>query len=370
MKHILFLFILLFSVPALAFETPAKQAIIIDYETGTILFEKNAAERMPTSSMSKVMTMYMVFDAIKKGEIALDSTFKVSEKAWRKGGSKMFIKVGDDVKVEDLIRGVIIQSGNDATIALAEGLAGSEDTFGAQMTRMAKGLGMQSSNFTNASGWPDENHYSTAWDLALLGRRLINDFPEFYPYYAETEYTYNDIKQANRNPLLHQGIGGDGIKTGHTDDGGYGLIGSGVQNNRRVVFVVNGLDSVKERAEQAKSMLLYGLNNFKNETLYKAGQNVENVPVLLGQEDQVTASVTNDLRITLPKNADRNVLIKTEFQSPLMAPIAAGQEIGKITIAAPGQPDTARPLVAAQAVDEVGFIGRILAKAHLLMFGT
>ena len=251
-------------------QTSAKQAIIVDYKTGNVLFEKNADQKMPTSSMSKVMSMYVIFDALKKGNLSLDDEFVVSEKAWKKGGSKMFIEVGKKVKVEDLIRGVIIQSGNDATIALAEGLAGSEEMFANALNRKAKELGMDNSSFMNASGWPDENHYSTARDLAKLAKAMIEEFPEYYEFYSETEFTFNDIKQANRNPLLGAGIGADGLKTGHTDDGGYGLIGTGVNDDgRRVIMVLNGMESKKERREESIRLLQWGLNGFTNVVLFE-----------------------------------------------------------------------------------------------------
>ncbi|HOO82296.1 MAG TPA: D-alanyl-D-alanine carboxypeptidase family protein, partial [Alphaproteobacteria bacterium] len=202
---------------AASIETKAKQAIVVDYETGTVLLSKNMDEQMPTSSMSKVMTMYAVFDSIKNGQISLNDTLPVSEKAWRMGGSKMFVEVDKRVKVEDLIRGVIVQSGNDATVVLAEGLAGSENAFANMINDKATGLGMKNSHFVNASGWPDPEHYSTARDLATLGRAIIHDFPDYYKYYMEKEFTYNNIKQTNRNPLLYRNIGADGIKTGHTE---------------------------------------------------------------------------------------------------------------------------------------------------------
>jgi serine-type D-Ala-D-Ala carboxypeptidase (penicillin-binding protein 5/6) len=240
--------LLLFAAPAMAqvapMETVAREAYIIDAETGQVLFEKNADQKMPTSSMSKTMTMYMVFEALKNGKLTLDQELPVSETAWRMQGSKMFVPLGQMVKVEDLIRGVIVQSGNDATIVLAEGLAGSEGEFAAAMNRKAKELGMINSNFMNASGWPDENHYSTCHDLAILAIALIRDFPDYYKYYAEKEFTYNNIKQGNRNPLLYKNIGADGIKTGHTESAGYGLMASGVRDGRRVVMVLNGMASM------------------------------------------------------------------------------------------------------------------------------
>lgn len=228
--------------------TIATQAIIVDASTGTILLDKGANDRMPTSSMSKTMTIYMVFDALKEGRLKLDDEFLVSEKAWRMEGSEMFIKVGDKVKIEDLIRGVVVQSGNDAAVALAEGLAGSEEAFAEAMNARAKDLGMTGSHFVNASGWPHPDHYSTPRDLALLAYRIIHDFPEYYHYFSEKEFTYNNIRQQNRDPLLGKLPGADGLKTGHTEVAGYGLIGSAKRGDRRLILVVNGLKSQQDCA--------------------------------------------------------------------------------------------------------------------------
>lgn len=345
--------------------TPAKQAVIIDYDTGTVLFEKNADKRMPTSSMSKVITMYAVFKALESGVITLEDTFKVSEKAWRKGGSKMFVELNKNVKIEDLIRGVIIQSGNDATIVLAEGLAGSEEAFAKTLNDIAAELGMEASNFKNASGWPDSDHYSTAKDLGKLAFALIKNFPQHYGYYSEKEFTYNDIRQPNRNPLLHQNIGADGIKTGHTDAGGYGLIGSGVTDDgRRVVMVINGLDSEAARAKQSKKLLNWGLQNFKNETVLRAGQPLENADVIMGKSKTVALSLAEDLTITVPKNA--NINITMTHNAPLQAPLSKGDKAGSLTITPEGLAPITVPLVINENVEANGLISRVLAKAKIL----
>ena len=230
---------------AATMETQAEEAFLVDFQTGAVLLDKNADVRMPPSSMSKMMTAYMVFERLKDGRLSLDDELPVSEKAWRKGGSKMFVEVGDQVRVEDLLRGVIVQSGNDACIVLAEGLAGSEEAFAEQMTAKGREIGLTGSNFTNATGWPDENHYVTARDLATLAERIIVDHPEYYHYYSEKEFTWNDIRQGNRNPLLYRNVGADGLKTGHTEAAGYGLTASAMQNGRRLLLVVNGLPSVR-----------------------------------------------------------------------------------------------------------------------------
>ncbi|MEM9469910.1 MAG: D-alanyl-D-alanine carboxypeptidase family protein [Pseudomonadota bacterium] len=357
----------LISQDALALEIDAKQAILKDAETGQILFQKNQTEQMPTSSMSKVMTMYMVFDALEQGKITLDTEFKVSEKAWKKGGSKMFVEVDKNVKVEDLIRGVIIQSGNDATIVLAEGLAGSENSFARQMTEKAKELGMKNSNFTNASGWPDANHYSTAEDLAILGSRMIEDFPQYYKYYAETEFEFNSIKQPNRNPLLYRNIGADGIKTGHTEVGGYGLIGTAKQNNRRVIMVINGLESGKARADTGSRLIEWGLNNFENKTLFSKGNEVAGAKVIMGEKELVPMKLNDDIHLTLPKSDQDQIKFSVHYQSPLQAPVSQGEEIGTLKIIIPEREPLKVPLFAANDVEPVGFFKRILINAKLFL---
>lgn len=364
--------ILCFSTPAFAqslIETSAKQAIIVDYDTGTVLLEKNPDEQMPTSSMSKVMTMYMIFDALKRGDMHLDGKLKVSERAWRMEGSKMFIEVDKEVKIEDLIRGVIVQSGNDATVVLAEGLSGSEMAFSSAMTAKAKELGMNNSNFVNASGWPDPQHYSTARDLSILGSALVRDFPEYYPYYSETEFTYNAIKQGNRNPLLYRNIGADGIKTGHTEAAGYGLIGSGIIDGRRVMLVVNGLADEKERAQESAKLLEWGLKNFENRKLFAAKEPVENIPIIMSTLESIPAVLHEDLMVTLPKISLKDFTVTAHFKSPLFAPVAEGQEIGTLEVNIPHMPKIEHTLYAGTAAPKLGFMAGTFAKAKIMLSG-
>ncbi len=350
--------------------TSAKQAIMIDYETGMVLLEKNADQHMPTSSMSKVMTMFMVFDALKEGRLALDTELPVSEKAWRKQGSKMFVEVGDHVKVEDLIRGVLVQSGNDATIVFAEGLAGSEKAFSEAMTARAKELGMENSNFTNASGWPDSNHYSSARDLAILAWHVIHDFPEYFPYFSIPEFTYNAIKQRNRNPLLYRDIGADGMKTGYTVAGGYGLIGTGTKDGRRVILVINGLDNEKERAKEGSRLLEWGLNGFKNVNFLAAGETVTSTGVVLGKSNDVPLTVASDIKLTIPVVKADQTRVVANYPLPLVAPVARGQEVGSLKIEMPGMSDVEVPLVTAQGVDRKGIFSAALAKASIYFLGA
>ncbi len=355
--------------PVYAIDTAAKQAIVIDYNTGTVLFEKNADTQMPTSSMSKVMTMYMVFEALKKGTLSLEDTMMVSEKAWKKKGSKMFVPVGKKVKVEDLIRGVIVQSGNDATIVLAEGLAGDEDAFASALNRKAQSLGMNNSHFMNASGWPDPDHYSTARDLSILASAVIKNFPEYYSYYGEKEFTYSKIRQENRNPLLYRNVGADGLKTGHTDIGGYGLIGTGVKDDRRVIIVVNGLESSKERANESARLLAWGLNSFRILSLFDDKKDLERAPVYLGVKSTVGLQAKEPLSFVVPKLFENDLDVKIRYNAPLKAPITKGQEVGMITISVPQGEVVEIPLVTTEAVEALGTFAKVVAKARLLTTG-
>jgi D-alanyl-D-alanine carboxypeptidase (penicillin-binding protein 5/6) len=348
--------------PAMAqIETSAKQAIIVDVNTGAVLLDKNADEKMPTSSMSKIMTIYMVFEDIKRGNIKLDDTLLVSEKAWRMQGSKMFIKVGDRVPVESLIQGVIIQSGNDASVALAEGLGGTEDAFVDAMNARAKELGMNNSHFMNASGWPVDNHYSTARDLALLAYRVMTDFPEYYHYFSEPDYTYNKIHQKNRDPLIGRVQGADGLKTGHTEIGGYGLMGSAMRDGRRVIVVLNGLASEKDRAEEGARLTEWALRNFDEQTVAKKDEPVGQADVWLGKQDKVPLVLNEDVKV-LVSRADRNeVKLTPVIDKQVEAPVSKGDQIGTLRIEQPGQPVIEKPMFAAASVERMGVFGRTQA---------
>ncbi len=351
-------------------QVAAKQVYAIDYDTGAVLMDKNGAEQMPTSSMSKVMTMYLVFDALKSSRLKLDDTFPVSEKAWRMQGSKMFIPLGEQIRVEDLIRGVIIQSGNDATITLAEGLAGSEEAFADRMNEKAAELGMKNSHFTNASGWPDPNHYSTAQDLTILAKALIHDFPEYYKYYSEAEFTYHGIKQGNRNPLLYRNIGADGIKTGHTDIAGYGLIGSGVRDGRRVIFVFNGTKSMQARADEAFKVLSWGLGSFMNLSPYADHRPILDAKVVLGAASTVPVILERTFAVTVPRLGGSSAKITAAYKEPLVAPIKKGDPIGTLNVQMnPGDTPIALPMVAGADVPEMGLFARTFAKAMYTITG-
>ncbi len=361
-----------FSATALAqstVETNAEQAILVDMETGSILMAKEPDSPMPTSSMSKIMTIYMLFEALEDGRLSLDELLPVSEYAWRKGGSKMFVEVGTEVRVEDLIRGIVVQSGNDASIVIAEALGGTEAGFAQAMTERARQLGMENTNFANATGWPDPNHYSTARDLAVLSQRLIQDFPQYYHYFAETEFTFSEIRQGNRNPLLYRNMGADGLKTGHTEDAGYGLAASAVQNDRRLVLVVNGLPSVNARADESARLMSWGFREFDNVALFDGGETVESAAVWLGQTETVPLVLADDLTVTLRRSLRSDLSVVAQVEEPVRAPIATGDRLGKLIVTAPGSPSIELPLLAGADVEEKGFFGRVAANAGQILFG-
>jgi len=350
--------------------TNAKHVYIVDFQTGAVLYDKMGEERLHPASMSKLMTAYMLFDALKRGDVKLTDTFHVSQRAWAMQGSKMFVDIDSDVKVEDLIRGMIIQSGNDACIVVAEGLAGSEEAFAERMNKKAKEIGLIDSNFVNSTGWPDENHYMTARDIATLSKRMIVDFPEYYPYFAEKEFTWHGIKQGNRNPLLYRtGSGVDGLKTGHTEEAGFGVSASAVRDGRRIIMVVHGLTDMQERADEAGQLLDWAFRETGNYTVASKGSVLAEAPVEYGESQNVPLTIAQNLVLTLPKADRQKVTAKAIVPTPIKAPIAAGQELGKLVVTAPNMPDFTYPLVAGQDVPEMGVSGRIFANLNRLVFG-
>ena len=360
---------LIWAAPAQAIEVLAKQAILIDYQTGAVLLEKNPDQKMTPSSMSKMATVYKAFEQLKEGRLSLEDTMPVSEKAWRKQGSKMFVMLNTRVKVEDLLRGIIVQSGNDACIVLAEGLSGTEAAFAQELNEVARRLGMTNTNMVNASGWPDPGHVSTARDLAKLAIATIRDFPQYYPYYAEKDFTYNGIKQGNRDPLLYKDVGADGLKTGHTEEGGYGIAASAVRNGLRLVLVVNGLKTVNERAREAERLLDYGFREFNNYALFNAGQTVTEAPVWLGNEAKVPLTVKEPLLMTMPVKARKDMVVKAVYDSPIAAPVIEGQRVGTIRIEAPDMPVKEVPLLAGRTVDKLGVMSRLSAALKYIVWG-
>ena len=364
-----------FAIPASApyaqaLDTPARNAYVIDLATNTVLLNKAADIPMPPASMSKLMTIFMVFDRLKKGSLNLDDTFLVSEKAWRKGGSKMFVKVGDRIKVSDLLRGIIIQSGNDACIVVAEGLAGSEDAFAEMMTRRAKEIGLTNSNFANATGWPHPKHYMSARDLAVLSERLVTDFPEHYKIFAEKTFTYSKIKQSNRNPLLYRDIGSDGLKTGHTEEAGYGLAASAVRGERRIVMVVNGLTSIRARSRESLRVMEWAFRTFKPYALFKKDDVITKADIWLGDAPSVSLTIPEDLKLTLSRTARDKMKVTVKMNNPVAAPVKKGQRLATLIVSAPNFQTREIPLLAAEDVQQLGFVGRIGAAIQHVLWGS
>ena len=354
---------------SVAIETAAKQAWIVDLETGAVLLDKDSTTPTPPASLSKLMTLYMVFERLKQGKLSLEDEFVVSRKAWRMGGSKMFVEVGRKVRLEDLVRGIVVSSGNDASIAVAEGLSGSEAAFADAMNRRAREIGLTGSHFVNATGWPDAGHVMTPRDVALLSRRLIEDFPEYYPYFAEKSFRHNGIEQGNRNPLLYRDSGADGLKTGYTRASGYGLAASAVREGRRVVLVLTGLKSARQRTSEARRLLDWAYAAFRNHTLFESGAVVETADVWLGEEDTVPLVTERDIRITLPRAARPGLEVKVVYEGPVPAPVARGTRIANLVIAAPGFETVEVPLLAGADVARVGLFRRLGAAISHMLWG-
>jgi D-alanyl-D-alanine carboxypeptidase (penicillin-binding protein 5/6) len=351
-------------------DVAARQALIVDFATGAVLLEKNADQLMPPSSMSKLMTMYVVFEQLKAGRLQLDQTLPVSERAWRMGGSKMFVELGAQIRVEDLIRGVIVQSGNDACIVLAEAISGSEQQFAELLNTTGRRIGLQNSNFRNSTGWPDPEHRMTARDLSILARRIIQDFPDFYAYYNERSFRFNNISQDNRNPLLSRVAGADGLKTGHTEEAGYGLTGSARRGDRRVILVVNGLPTMRARAEESERLMEWAFREFEAVVLFRAQDTIEEVPVYLGERSKVPMVGGRDLVLTLPRQWRSRLQVRLRYDAPLTAPVARGQVIGTMIVGGQGVPQLEVPLMAGADVERLGIVSRIPAVVSRLVFGT
>jgi len=356
--------------PAAAFETVAKQALLMDYDTGTVLFEKNADERMFPASMTKMMTAHLLFERLRDGSLSLEDRLPVSEKAWRKGGSKMFVEVGKTVKVEDLIRGIVVQSGNDATIVVAEGLAGSEQAFADQMNERARDIGMAGTQYRNASGWPDEEHFTTARDLAELAAATIREFPEFYHYYSEQEFIYAGIKQGNRNPLLYKDIGADGLKTGHTEAAGFGLTASATRGERRLILVLNGMESQRERSSESLRVIEWGFREWNNYPLFKEGEVVADVPVWLGNASTVPLVMPRAVLLTMERKTRKDMKVVLRYEEPIPAPIRKGNQVGVLEITAPGLDTISVPLEAGADVAALNAFGRVAAALEYLVWGA
>ena len=357
-------------VSAQLIDTPARNAYVLDLSTNTALLSKQSDLPMPPASMSKLMTVYMVFERLKKGSLNLDDTFMVSKKAWKKGGSKMFVKVGDRVKVADLLRGIIVQSGNDACIVVAEGIGGTEEAFSEMMTRRAVELGLKSSRFTNSTGWPDPKHRMSARDLAELSRLLIEKFPDLYQIFSEKTFTYNKIKQSNRNPLLYRDIGVDGLKTGYTKAAGYGLTASAIREGRRIVLVINGLGSVRERSQESLRLMEWAFRAFKPYALFKKDEVVTKADIWLGAVSSVPLAISQDVNLTLSRSARDKMKVIVRMKNPVAAPVRKGQRLATLVITAPNFATREIPLIAAETVDQLGFTGRIGAAIKHVLWGA
>jgi D-alanyl-D-alanine carboxypeptidase (penicillin-binding protein 5/6) len=343
---------------------------LVDVTTGTVLMEHNADERMPPSSMSKLMTLYVLFQKLKEGGITLESTLPVSETAWRMGGSKMFVQVGTEVKIEDLIRGIVVQSGNDACVVVAEGLGGTEQGFADMLNEWGQKIGLKDSHFVNSTGWPDPEHYMTSSDLVTLSKHLIEDFPEYYHYFGEAEFTYNGITQPNRNLLLAKDLGVDGLKTGHTEAAGFGIALSAEKEGRRLVLVVNGLSSMAERKTEGESLLRYGFREYEAVDVLSAGTALPNkLPVWFGAQEEVGLSVAEDFKVSLPRGSRDKLRFIVKTQAPVPAPIEAGAPLGTIEVYQGDALLRTAPLIATDAVGKAGFVDHA-TKALKHMIGS
>ncbi len=360
---------------AKAIETKARNMILMDYDTGQYLYTKDAEKMIPPASMSKLMTVYILFSKLGDGSLSLDDTFTVSENAWRKGGaasggSTMFLALGSKVRVEDLLKGIIIQSGNDACIVAAENLAGSEEDFADMMNKKAKEIGLNNSHFVNATGLPHPDHRMSVEDLAKLSRRIISEYPQYYHLFSQKEFVYNNIRQGNRNPLLYNMPYADGLKTGHTEEAGFCLTASAKKGDRRLISVMTGLGSMKERSEEADKIMSWGFREFDNYTILKKGAKVADIPVWYGVSKDVPMVVSEDVVRTLKKSKSDEVKLIASYDKPVKAPVKAGQQLGVVKVELPGQDTLEVPLIAAADVAEVGLWGRIRKNLSYLLLGS
>jgi D-alanyl-D-alanine carboxypeptidase (penicillin-binding protein 5/6) len=354
-------------------ETNATHALLLDYDSGEQLFCKNCSERMTPSSMSKLMTVELVFQRLKDGRLKLTDTFHVSENAWRQGQttneSKMWVAVNSDISVDNLLKGIIVQSGGDACIVVAEALAGSEAAFAEMMNARAKELGLLNSHFANSSGLPDPEHYMSAEDLAKLAAHVIRDYPEYYSYFDLPEFTWSNIRQPNRNTLIGPSTGVDGLKTGHTEEAGYGITASSVRDGRRLVLVINGLKSERERIAEGRRLLDLGYREYKRYDLLSAGDAVGEAELWGGAKNTVALTVKDPVRVLMPIAGRGDLKVTLSYTGPIRAPVEAGQEIAALRVSVPGKQDKIVPLVAAESVDSSGFFDNMIRGLVALLFG-
>ncbi len=366
---LLLIIFLLLTRQSFAIESIAKTALVIDLSTNEILLEKNSTEMTYPSSMTKMMTALVAFEKIKDGSLSLDQEFLISKKAWKMGGSKMFIEVDKRVSVYDLLLGVVVQSGNDASIAIAEGISGSEEIFAIEMNNLGKKIGLTGSNFTNSSGWPDDNHYTTAEDLAKIAQYTIENHYELYQMYKISDFTYNGIKQDNRNPLLYIFEGADGFKTGYTEAAGYGLVGSAERGDRRLIVVLNGLESSKSRAQESLRLMDWGFNNFQLVDFYKKNEIIQEVDTWLGKDDKVDLVALEDISVSIPKAQLSSAKVTVLVEEPIATPIKIGDQIAKLQISfADKQVDF--PLYSGEDIDQKNFFSRIFSAIYYIILGS
>ena len=371
-KSVLALGLAVLAIPAQAFDTSARAAYVIDQTTGTVLLSKEADQPLPPASMSKLMTLYVAFEALRDGRLTLDETLPVSDHAMSYGGSTMFLNTQDRVRVEDLLRGIIVLSGNDACVVIAEALSpdGTEAGFARYMTQRAKQMGMNNSNFANSNGWPAAGHMMSVHDLAVLADRLITDFPEYYPLFAEEVFEFDGRAPSNarnRNPLLRLDIGADGLKTGHTQEAGYGLVGSAKQGDRRVIFVLTGLDSTGQRAEEAEAVVNWSFRNFVERTVATAETPIAEAKLWMGEKKTVGLVPEGDLNVLFPVLGPQNVEAEVVYDGPINAPVKKGQQLAELVIKPEGLPEIRRPLVAAEDVATGGFVVRMLTVGGIVL---
>lgn len=362
------------SAGAAEIDSTAEYAYVTDFGSGKVLMEKNPDALMKPASMAKIMTVYIAFQRIADGSLSLDDTFLISTKAWRKGGSKTFVEVGKRVSVHDLLRGIVVQSGNDAAIAVAEGISGTEDGFAEEMNYVARQLGMENSTFRNSTGWPDPEQFTTARDLNILATAMIRDFPvdtypELYSMFAEKDFSYNGIKQGNRNPLVYGTQGADGLKTGHTEESGYGLVGSANRDGQRVIMVLNGLTSMKQRSSESRRLMDLMFREFKLYRFFDAGEPVDQANIWLGKAQKLDLVLEEPLHLVLSRTDRRRMKMSMQWNDPVPAPITAGQDIGTLVLELPDE-KLVYPLTAARDVGELGVFDRVDEALKYLIFGA